>query len=1252
MKTLRWLLASMLLLVLVVAGLLTFIAHTQTGLRWTLAALETSLPGALNIDEVEGQLAGPLTLTNLRYQDTRVEVNVSRIVLDWKPGKLLDRELQISLLQVETVDVLTALGPDAAPQPAVEPITLPDIRLPLAISIVEASLDKLTIHKSDAAEPFSAGEIRTALRFDGRALALQRLEAETTEISLSVDGQLTPAGNYPLSLTGHYSLRAEGFPALNAELAISGDLARLQIDHQTLTPVSSQLAATLTALLDKPAWDARLQVQQFDTKTINPAWEPLTLGGSARTQGSLDAYGFELETRLGGARIPEGNWSLSGSGTPQAIDVQTLHGETPAGIVSGRLRVEDLLATPRWDAALQINHLDTTKLDPAWEALTLDGSLRSQGSLDAYSFELDARIKGSRIPEGRWSVVGAGNAQTVEVRSLRAETLAGVIAGNLQVQWAPHLEWRLATEATGIDPGLYWPDWPGRVDFALRGHGSRQQDRYHAETELTRLSGTLAQQPVSASGKLSADHQGFAISELNVNAAGAHLFASGELTDRWALRWSIEAPDLAALYSASRGALTASGDLTGPRNNPSISMKVRGNQLAFQQHRTESLQLLLDWTPDDSKPSRLDLQAFDLLLGGQQISQLEVKGTGLASEHNVKLAINADALQFSGRITGNYREHSWQGLLSAASLTLPPTGDWLLENPAKLQVSGQRAAVSALCLANRSAGHACVEGSWAAEAEWHTKVRAEDLPLTLLEPYLPDDMSTRGKLRLSAQAQQTQGEKPQAELELRSSSGALLYQDINQEQLSFGYREFLISGDVRDGVARLAASAGLGDTGRMDGRLELPLSALDPPSQRIKGTFTARLGDLGILRALIPEIDQVKGELAVDLAARGTLQEPDIDLDLALKQGEVSLPTQGITLRDISLHAEPEAGGIILFSGQASSGDGKVDLTGKFTPGRDNGWHVNMALQGSRFQAIDVTEYRVLVSPDLKVDMTAASANVSGTVAIPEARLRPKQLSGAARPSRDVVIVREGEQEAAGYALFSNIRLELGQYVRFDGFGLKGRFTGSVVVSDAPNQLASGTGELRIQEGTYKAYGQNLKIERGRLILVGGPLDNPGLDIRAIREVGYVTAGLHITGELREPAVSVFSDPAMSETEALSYLVLGRPLPQDDSKDREQVNNASAALALGMGGASLLGEKFGEQVGIDEVGVETESATGEVTLKLGTYVRPDLFVGYGRGLANQINSFLVRYQLTRSLSVETESSSEAVGGDLFYTIER
>jgi translocation and assembly module TamB len=211
MRILRWLLLSVLLMALLVAGLLGFTLYTQTGLRWTLAAVEASLPGALTIDGIKGRLAGPLTLTNLRYRDASVEVNASRLVFDWSPGKLLDRELHIALLQAERVDVLTTAAPDETPRPATEPITLPDVRLPLGIRIVEATLDELTVRNIDAAQPFSVVELRTALSFDGQTLTVQRLEGETTGISLSVDGQLTPTGSYPLLLTGQYS-RQSGTP--------------------------------------------------------------------------------------------------------------------------------------------------------------------------------------------------------------------------------------------------------------------------------------------------------------------------------------------------------------------------------------------------------------------------------------------------------------------------------------------------------------------------------------------------------------------------------------------------------------------------------------------------------------------------------------------------------------------------------------------------------------------------------------------------------------------------------------------------------------------------------------------------------------------------------------------------------------------------------------------------------------------------------------------------------------------------------
>jgi translocation and assembly module TamB len=250
------------------------------------------------------------------------------------------------------------------------------------------------------------------------------------------------------------------------------------------------------------------------------------------------------------------------------------------------------------------------------------------------------------------------------------------------------------------------------------------------------------------------------------------------------------------------------------------------------------------------------------------------------------------------------------------------------------------------------------------------------------------------------------------------------------------------------------------------------------------------------------------------------------------------------------------------------------------------------------------------------------------------------------------VIVTENGADQARYVVTSSVRLKLGDDIRFDGFGLKGRFTGNVEITDRPGQLTSARGEVRVIDGTYRAYGQNLTIERGRLVYLGGPVDNPGLDIRAVRVVGDVTAGFNVSGFLQQPVLTVFSQPAMTETEALSYLLLGRPLQRDDTGKDSELSAALLAVRVGIGGASLVGQSIARDIGIEEFDIETESTTGAVTLKLGTYLSPRLYVGYGRGLVEQINTLFIRYRLTDKLTVKGESSSEAVGGDLIYTYSK
>src|SRR5204863_5648408 len=93
-------------------------------------------------------------------------------------------------------------------------------------------------------------------------------------------------------------------------------------------------------------------------------------------------------------------------------------------------------------------------------------------------------------------------------------------------------------------------------------------------------------------------------------------------------------------------------------------------------------------------------------------------------------------------------------------------------------------------------------------------------------------------------------------------------------------------------------------------------------------------------------------------------------------------------------------------------------------------------------------------------------------------------------------------------------------------------------------ELPTASGTLTIQEGRYKAYGQDLTIRNGEVRFAGGPVDNPALAITATRTSRPLTsmgdsviAGIRILGTVKDPQVTLFSEPAMSETQILSYLL-------------------------------------------------------------------------------------------------------------------
>jgi translocation and assembly module TamB len=339
------------------------------------------------------------------------------------------------------------------------------------------------------------------------------------------------------------------------------------------------------------------------------------------------------------------------------------------------------------------------------------------------------------------------------------------------------------------------------------------------------------------------------------------------------------------------------------------------------------------------------------------------------------------------------------------------------------------------------------------------------------------------------------------------------------------------------------------------------------------------------------------------------------------------------------------------FTGRGAMKRGDVTLDGRFS--WPNGVMTgSMRMKGTDLMFADTPEFRIVASPDLVLTADADGYDVSGEIKIPLARIRPKDLSTTVRTSADERIVGAEVEEEGPSTLDrvrSRVRVELGDDVTVDSFGLKARLAGAVTVITEPGDVPRGDGSIRVVEGEYKAFGQFVKIVRGVLSYDMSPLDEPTLDLLAQREIKSedIVVSLNVRGTLSNPFVTLSSTPAMPEAEALSYLLTGRSLDTLQSGEAASLDRAAESLAISGGGLLLGG--IGSRVGLDEVAVEQEEDDASVVL--GKYLSPKLYVSYGISIAEAINTVKLRYTLNERWSLKAEAGLEQ-SADIEYKIER
>ncbi len=293
---------------------------------------------------------------------------------------------------------------------------------------------------------------------------------------------------------------------------------------------------------------------------------------------------------------------------------------------------------------------------------------------------------------------------------------------------------------------------------------------------------------------------------------------------------------------------------------------------------------------------------------------------------------------------------------------------------------------------------------------------------------------------------------------------------------------------------------------------------------------------------------------------------------------------------------------------------------------------------------------RLTVSGAGKLGLNDSRVALKGQLSADRGRVELRSRVAPSLGSDVVVAGREAHEPLAERALKSDLDLllDLGSDFAVTGRGADVRLTGRIRLSNSAGGALEARGDINVARGTYEAYGQKLAIEKGALRF-SGPVDNPAIDLRAMRRNQEVAAGVEVTGTARAPRARLISDPEVPDPEKLSWLVLWRRVESGATADAHALQASAVAMAAGLG-TSPLQQQLARAVGVDEItyAPSTDGTQGGV-VAVGKRLSDKVYVSTQYGLSTASNTLRISYQLSRYWSVRTESgTTDAV--DLFFTV--
>jgi translocation and assembly module TamB len=1260
------------LAIVVVAGASLYLfLGSQAALDYVVRRAVDEAQGHLVIEGAEGSLLSTVRIARIKWTGDELDVEARDTAVAWSPFDLLSRKVSVSGLGAKrlTVDFKKAESKSQGGMPAT-------LALPLEVDVRNIGVERLEWKTATQRGSvtgivfnYAGGQVRHEIR-DMRFVTEQGTLAGTARVG----------ANPPYELSADVAFEGDGaWKTANAKLAVAGTVERMSIDakgayHEADVAIKAVVTPFESALLTSADIEARnVDLAKFAASL--PATQ-LALTLAARPEGS----GFRGTLRASNAMpgpLDKGRVPLAAIASEFAWDGTTLALTAIDAQLAGDARARGSVSFAPSGGPVRIDlslaNVDLAQLQTSLIATRLSGTLAGEVEKERQVLRGDLRQADLAL-----AFDAAIEGRRVTLRSAKAQAGTGTLAGSGTLDLDAPRAFSINARASRFDPSRFLAVPEGRLDGTIDARG------------------TLA--PVAVTGTVTVD-KGSRFAGLDVAgtargtvgtqsakdlAVDAHIGAStikvtggyGGSTD--SLAYDVDIPRLSqlrplavryaklALPEPLDGSLRARGTVSGDAASPALTVDAHGASLTWgrlAQAATLDVNASIGAgrvdgkaIPPDARPIKASIAATKLVLPQATLARATIDASGTLAEHRATLAATGEGFDATATVQGGISQTrhgggsvdtAWNGTVQ--TLTNRGLYAFALRSPAHVSVARDRYIVSDVHVTVAD-GHVDVAHLLVDEGRITTQGSFTGVPVGSVAKLAGSPLPFASTLTIGGDWSIAATPRLSGTFSVHREAGDWYGTEsstIDPTELALGITELAISGKFADDALTASGRFRSARAGTLDAQFSLAAGRVPghiDTAAAMTASVDAELASLRPLQPWIGTLAVMDGRAQLAIRGRGSLADPVLEGSMRGDALRFDLPQYGVHLKEGVLRAHLAERTIVLDEFSFAGGAGRFVAKGTLAQA---GSQRALAAAKVEWQATDFT---IVNRPDLRL-----VADGKGTLALEDRKLA---LAGSIEiddgqvrfePSRvgtlsdDVVIVgqKRKTQDSAlrDLPLRLDLTVALGRSFRFEGEGLDTRLAGRVHVTTTPAGTLAADGTIRAVSGTFTAFGQRLDIDRGRLIF-DGPVDNPALDVVALRKNLAVEAGVELTGTVKVPRVRLVSNPPVPDNEKLSWLLTGHGTEGASRNDIAMLGAASASLLAK--GDKPITQRIANSIGLDDISVRDSGSTisGQTSTQVvafGKRISDRLSLVYEQGLTAASNALRIEYALTRTLTLRAEA---------------